>query len=337
MLPAKVKKTLEKQNYAIIGNHSAVQICKWTKNSLNGRGGCWKEKFYGIESHRCAQISTAVMFCENKCLHCWRPIEMNLGIKIENFGEIDESKEILDGIIKARKKLLSGFGGNSATSKKKLKEAVEPTLFTLSLSGEATLYPKLSEMIKEIRKRGAVSFLVTNGQNPEALKKLEKDEALPTQLTISMNAPNEPLFAIWHNSERKDAWQRFNESLDVMKKLKGKTRRTIRLTLVRQGDSTEKFKELSNMKPEHVKEYITLIRLAEPDFIHVKGFKSLGYSRQRLGYSKQPIYPEIKEFAKALEKELKPEGYKILAEEERSCVFVIGKSKKEMKIRKSQI
>lgn len=262
---------------------------------------------------------------------------MNLGIDIGKCGQVDEPKEILEGIIEARKRLLSGFGGNEATSKKKLEEAMEPTLFTLSLSGEATLYPKLSEMIKEIRKRGAVSFLVTNGQNPEALKKLEKDKALPTQLTISMNAPNEKLFKIWHNSVRKDAWERFIQSLKLMKKLKGKTRRAIRLTLVREGDDTEKLRELSNMRPENAKEYADLIRLAEPDFIHVKGFKSLGYSRQRLGYSKQPIHPEIKDFAQRLAKELKSDGYKILAEEERSCVFVLGKSRKEMKIQKKQI
>lgn len=332
MLPEKVKKVLQKQHYEIVGEHSAVQVCRWTRNSLNGKGGCWKEKFYGIDSSRCCQMSPAVMWCENHCLHCWRPIEMNLGIDLGK--NIDEPKEIIDKIIKARKKLLAGFGGNKNTDKKKLKLAIEPNFFTLSLSGEPTLYPKIDGLLKEIRKRKAISFLVTNGQNPDVLKKLEKNNALPTQLTLSLNSPNEKMFDVWHKSMRKDAWKRVNETLKLMKKLNGKTRRVVRLTLVREGDDK---KSISNMKPEHAKEYAKLIKLAEPDFIHVKGFKSLGYSRQRLGYDKQPFHEEIEEFTKKLLNELKSNGYKILGEEKRSCVILLGKDKDRMKIVESEI
>jgi tRNA wybutosine-synthesizing protein 1 len=334
MLPEKVQKVLKKQHYEVVGNHSAVQICKWTKNSLNGKGGCWKEKFYGIESHRCCQLSPAVMWCENHCLHCWRPIEMNLGINLEKYGKIDSPKEIIDNAVKARKKLLAGFGGNKRADKKRLKEAMEPNFFTLSLSGEATLYPRIDELIKEIRKRKAISFLVTNGQNPDVIKKLEKKKALPTQLTLSLNASNKKLFDIWHKSIRKDAWKRINETLRTMKKLKGKTRRVIRLTLVRRGETKN---NISNMEEKHVKEYAKLIKTAEPDFIHVKGFKSLGYSRQRLDYSKQPFHEEVSEFAEKLLKELKDKGYRKLGEEKRSCVILLGKDKNKMKIRKEEI
>jgi tRNA wybutosine-synthesizing protein 1 len=331
MIPEKVKKLLEKQHYEIAGKHSAVQICRWTKQSLRGKGVCWKEKFYGIDCHRCCQFSPAVMWCENQCLHCWRAIEHNLGT---NLKDVDEPKKILDEIIKARKKLLIGFKGNKNVSKKKFEESLEPTFFTLSLSGEPTLYPKLSGLIKEIRKRKAISYIVTNGQNPQAIKNLEKENALPTQIVLSTNAPNKELFKIWHNSVRKDSWERFNETLKLIKKLKGKTRRVIRLTLVKEGDDTEKLKELSNMKDKHVKQYAELIKIAEPNFIHVKGFKSLGYSRKRLGYSKQPFHEEVKNFAEKLERELKKDGYKILDEEKYSCVVILGKNKEDMKIRK---
>lgn len=206
----------------------------------------------------------------------------------------------------------------------------------MSLSGEPTLYPKIDGLIREIRKRKAISFLVTNGQNPNTLKKLEKNNALPTQMTISLNAPNEKLFKIWHNSLRKDGWKRINESLKLMKTLKGKTRRVVRLTLVREGNEKEKNK-ISNMKPEHAREYADLIKEAEPDFIHVKGFKALGYSRKRLSYEKQPFHEEIQEFAKKLLGELKKEGYKILGEENRSCIVLIGKDKNRMKIREEEI
>lgn len=321
MIPQKVKEVLEKQHYRIVGGHSAVQICRWTKNSLKGKGVCWKEKFYGIQSHRCCQMTPSVMWCENQCLHCWRAIEMNLGMDI---GKIDEPKKILDEIIEARKKLLMGFKGSEKVSKKKFEEALKSNFFTLSLSGEPTLYPKVGELIKEIKKRNAISFLVTNGQNPEVIKKLEKEGNLPTQITVSMNAPNEKLFLLWHRSLRKDAWKRFNQTLEIIKKLKGKTRRAIRLTLVRESN-----KGLFNMNEESIKEYATLIKKAEPDFVHVKGFMSVGYARKRLGYDKMPFWNEIKEFAKKLAKET---GLKLLGEHEYSRAIILGKNKKDLKI-----
>jgi tRNA wybutosine-synthesizing protein 1 len=90
------------------------------------------------------------------------------------------------------------------------------------------------------------------------------------------------------------------------------------------------------MSDENLQEYANLIKKAQPDFIHVKGFMSIGYARKRIPYNKQPWHHEIKEFAKKLEKELRKRGmnYKILAEEERSCVVVLGKNKKMMRIKK---
>ena len=257
---------------------------------------------------------------------------MNLGIDLP---EVDNPVEIMDKMMAERKKLLIGFGGNKKVEKKKLEESFSPSMFTFSLSGEATLYPKLGEMIRELRKRKIITFLVTNGQNPCALKKLEKEKALPTQFVISLNAPNKELFEFWHKSRRKDAWKRFNQSLELMKKLKGKTRRVLRLTLVAKRDGADKTSNITNMSDENLKEYVQLIKKAQPDFIHVKGFMSIGYARKRLPYNKQPWFKEVKEFAKRLQKELTKEGYKILAEEERSCVICIGKDKKGMRIKRA--
>jgi len=323
-----VKKVLEKQKYAIVGNHSGVQICLWTKNSLNKKGVCWKEKFYGIECHRCCQMSPSVMWCENSCLHCWRPIEMNLGTKLE---KVDAPIDIIEGVVRERAKLLEGFNGNPNVSEKKFKEAIDPTLFTFSLSGEPTIYPRLGEMIKELRKRKKITFLVTNGLNPEVIEKLDKEKNLPTQITVSTNAPNEKLFKIWHRSREKNAWGKFNETVDLLRKLRGKTRRVIRLTLVKPGKGG-KFNKITNMVDENVFEYAELIRKAEPDFVHVKGFKSLGFARERMGYDKQPMDYEVKRYAESLLGELGKE-WKILGEDKRSCVVLIGKSKRGMRIR----
>jgi len=339
MLPEKIKKLLEKMHYEVVGESSAVQVCKYTKSSLKGEEPCWKQKFYGIESHRCCQMSCCVMNCENSCLHCWRPIEYNLGNKMKK-QDIDDPKTILSKIVKARKKLLIGHKGDEKVSKKKFQEATEPTLFTLSLSGEPTIYPKLPELIKEIRKRGAISFIVSNGQNPEMIKKLEKQKALPAQLTISMNAPNKELFQTWHNSKNKDAWKKFNQTLDLIKKLKGKTRRAIRLTLVKELHTGNKLDKITNMSNENVKEYAQLIKKADPDFIHVKGFKSLGYSRKRLQYGKQPFHVEMRAFTNKLLKELQnwDKDWKIQGQVNRSCVFLLSRlPKSKLKIRKEQI
>jgi len=244
----------------------------------------------------------------------------------------DDPKEILDKIIEARKSLMIGLKGDYRISKKKFEEALKPTLFTFSLIGESTLYKRLPELIKEVRKRKAISFLVTNGLHPEMIKRLERENVLPTQITLSTNAPNKKLYDFWHNSSRKNAWKTFNKTLNIIRNLKGKTRRVIRLTLVKKGIKIGKFKNISNMKKEHVSQYAKLIRKSEPDFIHVKGFMSVGWSRNRIGYDKMPWHHEVLEFAKKLEKELEKEEYKILEQAERSCVVLLGKNKKMMKI-----
>ena len=116
MLPQRVKKILKKQHYEIVGKHSALQICRWTKKSLRDEGVCYKEKFYGIKSHLCCQMTPAVMWCPNKCVHCWRAIELTLGDKLN--GKINSPKEIIEGCIKSQRKLLLGFKIDKNSKKK---------------------------------------------------------------------------------------------------------------------------------------------------------------------------------------------------------------------------
>lgn len=319
MISKEIKKILEKNQYRIVGKHSAVQICPWTKKSLRGEDGCWKEQFYGVKSHGCCQM-TPIVICENQCLHCWRPIEYNLGTEL---GKIDEPKKIIEGIIRERKKLLMGFKGSKKTDIKKFKEALEPSLFAFSLLGESTLYPKLAELIKEIRKRNAISFLVTNGLNPEKIKELAKKKCLPTQLTVSMNAPNKKLYEKICRSSKKDAWKKFNETLKLMPELKCRT--VVRLTLV---------KDL-NMEDKHAKQYAKLIKKASPLFIHVKGYACRGYSKKRLSYKNMPSHKEVKDYAKKMLKFLK--NYKFLDEKFESRVVLLGKDKSRMKIKEEEI
>ena len=71
MVTPALRKALTKQGYRIVGSHSGVKLCRWTKSMLRGRGGCYKHTFYGIESHRCME-STPSLACANKCVFCWR-------------------------------------------------------------------------------------------------------------------------------------------------------------------------------------------------------------------------------------------------------------------------
>jgi tRNA wybutosine-synthesizing protein 1 len=333
MLPQNIKKLLKKQHYEIVGKneHSGVQICRWTKKSLRDEGVCYKEKFYGIKSHLCCQM-TPSFYCPNQCVHCWRAIEYTTGEKIP--GEVDSPKEIIEESIKAQRKLLKGFNIDkhskktqmSRANQEKYLQAQEPMQFAISLSGEPTVYPYIGELIEELRKKKKTSFLVTNGLYPEKIKELISKKQLPTQLYVSVNAPNENLYNKFHRSSIKNAWEKFNETLELLSKLKGKTRTVFRMNLV---------KDL-NMFAEQAHEYAELIKKSKPLFIEIKGFMSVGFARERLGYDRMPNDKEMESFIEVLLKELKninEKEYKLLDKHEFSRAYVLGKDKAELKIK----
>lgn len=292
------RKELEKQQYRFIGSHSAVKICTWTKKSLTDNGHCYKQKFYGINSHRCCQISVTVNFCDLDCVFCWRKRHN------EPFSMIDNPSGIIDNAIKYQRLLLSGMGGNEKTNMKKFKEAQEPMHFAISLTGETLYYPRLSELIKELKKRRLTSFVVTNGQLPDVMEKLEP----PTQLYLTLAAPDAKTYKKICKPMNKDYWKRLNKSLAILKRMKKKTRTAIRLTLV---------KGYNMAKPE---EYAKLIKKANPDFLEVKAYMFVGASRQRLEKENMPYHKDIVDFA---EKIAKFSRYRIIDEQPESRVVLM--------------
>ena len=298
------KKLLEKQQYKFIGDNSAVKICTWTKKSLLDQGVCYKEQFYGISSHRCCQLSTTLNHCPNRCIFCWRPIEHTESNEI--MRSYDDPKELIDKAIQAQRKLLTGYGGNKNINKVKFKESQEPNQFAISLSGEPLAYPKLGELIKEIKKRKATSYVVSNGLFPTQLKNLKP---LPTNLYLSLDAPNEDLFKKIDRPQIKDAWKKLNQSLDIMSKLKTTT--VLRITLIKEKNMT---------KPEL---YAKLIQKANPKFVEVKSYMYVGYSQQRLELKNMPYHEEVKEFSEEIIKHLK--NYRIKDEKKESRVVLLAR------------
>jgi len=307
MIPENVRKVLLKQRYKLVGNHSAAKLCLWTKKSIKtgGKEHCYKEQFYKdieIKSHRCLQCTPAVSFCSLRCQFCWRATELTIGQKID---DEDESEFIIDGLLEAQKQLLSGLGG-ILHNEKYLKEAYKPSNVAISLSGEPTCYSKLSELIEGFHKRNMKTFLVTNGTFPERLEALE---TLPTQLYVSLCSNSKEMFEKVQKPLLKDAWEKLNKTLEMFPSIK--TRKVVRLTMV---------KDLNMIEPE---KYAKLIEKALPDFVEVKSFMSVGFSRQRLPYSVMPSHEDIKEFAEKIAKSI---GYKIADEKRDSRVVLLTSS-----------
>lgn len=311
MLSNKLKEKLENEGYRFAGKHSACKICLWTKRSLLDEDTCYKEKFYNIKAHQCCQM-TPSMTCCNACIFCWRTLNKETTSTEFNLKE-DSPQEIISGCIEGQRNLLSGFGGNEKVNKKKLLEAQNPKYWAISLTGEPTFYPKLSELIKELKKRDCCTFLVTNGLRPDVLKKIE----LPTQLYLSLDAPNEKLYKKIDNSLLKDAWKRLNKTLNLFPKLK--TRRVIRLTLMK------------DINMSNLDEYAKLIKKANPDFIECKAYMFVGSSRTRLRKENMPLHEDILEFSKQL---AELTGIKLVDDKKESRVALLSNiSKKDRKLK----
>lgn len=264
--------------------HGAVKPCLWLRRSIRGGDQCYKNHFYGIASHRCVQM-TPTLLCNHRCLHCWRPIDEMPNAS----GDWIEPADLLDGILEEQQRLISGYGGAPETTDLvRLEEAKRPAHVAVSLMGEPTLYPMIKELVDEIKSRGMTAFLVTNGTLPDLI-----GEVRPTQLYLSLNAPDEMTYLKVSNPQA-NLWSRFLESLERMRDSPSRT--VTRLTLARNLNMTD---------PQG---YAKLIEMAEPDFVEVKAYMHLGSSRNRLERDSMPSHDEVVEFARELSEIL---GYQL--------------------------
>jgi hypothetical protein len=75
---------LQKQGYQFFSptSSAAVKPCLWCKAALAMKGMCYKHQFYGIESHRCIQM-TPTLRCNQRCRFCWRSFEYTFAEEVE--------------------------------------------------------------------------------------------------------------------------------------------------------------------------------------------------------------------------------------------------------------
>ncbi|HSB56516.1 MAG TPA: 4-demethylwyosine synthase TYW1 [Nitrosopumilaceae archaeon] len=281
---------LKKAKYGV-SDHATVELCHWTKKSFKNEGDCYKMKFYGITTHRCMEFSPAGMYCENRCIYCWRPMEFYNSMKMPE-DKVAEPEVVVTNLMEERKKLIMGHYGDPNQNKQKLDESLLPSHYAISLSGEPTMYPKLPQLIKYLKTLRATKsiFLVTNGQEPGMLQRLQDENALPTQLYLSTNAPNEEIFQVVNKPKYKDSWERWNTSLKMLSKMD--TRTVLRVTLIKDYNSSNKL----------ISAYAEMFRKANPHFIELKSYMHVGRSTNRLEYSNSLEMDEVRQFASDLAK-----------------------------------
>jgi len=304
-----LQKILKRQHYGLVGHHSGVKLCHWMKQSLLFGRHCYKQAFYGIQSHRCLQMTPAITHCTQMCLFCWR---------FQNFTEkelhdIDEPEFILDAAIQAQQKLLTGFKGDPRCDQKKWKEANQPNMLACSLSGEPTLYPKLGEFFEACHRKSITTFLVTNGTMPQVLEHLDP---LPKQLYVSVVAPTKELYKKICAPLIPDGWERLKQTLELLPSLN--TRTVIRHTLVHDW----------NMDDTIIKTYAKLDSIAQPTYIEPKGYVFVGSSRNRLHFSNMPTQDQVRHFGQQLAEHL---GYHLTMEKADSFVVLLERQPKKGK------
>jgi tRNA wybutosine-synthesizing protein 1 len=311
-MPIELIKKLENQGYHLLGGRGAYKTCQWQKKALLHDVSCYKQRFYGIQSHRCLQMTPVVDKCTQSCEFCWRVTPADIGV---SWNQVDVSEsdvmpvsELMDAVLIANLRSLGGYNpeAGALVSEKKYNEARDPKHVAISLAGEPTLHPLISDLIDEIHHRGMTSFLVTNGTQPDVLSTM----SLPTQLYVSLAAPDETTYKVLCKPGLKDGWDRILKSQETLRSLS--TRTVNRLTMV------------AHRNMHDVRAYSKLIDIGEPDFIEVKGYMFLGSSRGRLDKNNAPSHREIHAFSESL---ATLTGYHVLDEQIESRVVLLSRSK----------
>ncbi|EED16936.1 flavodoxin and radical SAM domain protein [Talaromyces stipitatus ATCC 10500] len=303
--------SLTKQGYTIVGSHSGVKICRWTKSALRGRGSCYKYSFYGIKSHLCME-TTPSLSCSNKCVFCWRHGTNPVGTTWR--WKVDPPEMIFNGVKEGHYKKIKMLKGVPGVRAERFAEAMRIRHCALSLVGEPIFYPHINEFLGMLHNEQISSFLVCNAQHPDQLATLNR----VTQLYVSIDASNRDSLRRIDRPLHRDFWERFQRCLDILREKRHVQRTVFRLTLVK-GFNVE----------DEVKGYADLVEKGLPCFIEVKGVTYCGTSSSAgagLTMRNVPYYEEVIAFVVALKDELERRGlgYGIGAEHAHSCCILLA-------------
>lgn len=302
---------LTKQGYTIVGSHSGVKICRWTKSALRGRGSCYKYSFYGIASHQCME-TTPSLSCSNKCVFCWRHGTNPVGTSWR--WVVDPPETIFAGVKAGHYQKIKSLRGVPGVRAERFAEAMRIRHCALSLVGEPIFYPHINEFLGMLHAEHISSFLVCNAQHPDQLAALKA----VTQLYVSIDASNRESLRKIDRPLHRDFWERFQRCLDILREKRFKHRTVFRLTLVK-GFNVD----------DEVEGYADLVARGLPCFVEVKGVTYCGTSTSAgagLSMANVPFYAEVVEFVTALDKKLRERGldYGIAAEHAHSCCVLIA-------------
>jgi tRNA wybutosine-synthesizing protein 1 len=305
---------LTKQGYSIVGSHSGVKICRWTKSALRGRGSCYKYSFYGIASHQCME-TTPSLSCSNKCVFCWRHGTNPVGTSWR--WVVDPPDMIFDGVKAGHYKKIKMMRGVPGVRAERFAEAMRIRHCALSLVGEPIFYPHINEFTAMLHKEHISSFLVCNAQHPDQLAALKP----VTQLYVSIDASNRESLRKIDRPLHRDFWERFQRCLDVLREKRFQQRTVFRLTLVK-GFNIE----------DEAEGYADLVEKGLPCFVEVKGVTYCGTSSSAgagLTMQNVPFYEEVCAFVEALNAALERRGlgYGIAAEHAHSCCILIASNR----------
>jgi tRNA wybutosine-synthesizing protein 1 len=306
MITPMQRKALTKEGYKIIGTHSAVKLCRWTKHQLRGRGGCYKHTFYGITSYQCME-TTPSLACANKCVFCWRHHKNPVG-RVWRW-KTDEPEILVKGSIERHQNMIKELKGLPGLIQNRWEEAFTVRHCALSLVGEPIMYPFINEFCQELHRRRISSFLVTNAQFPEKIASLEPI----TQLYVSVDAATKESLRAVDRPLFQDFWERF---LSCLEKLKTKGQRTVyRMTLVK------------SYNMEEIEKYAELIQIGMPDFIEIKAVTYCGKSDgSNLTMKNVPWHEEVKDFCTKLCTNVNDQ-YGLAAEHAHSNCVLLAKKK----------
>jgi tRNA wybutosine-synthesizing protein 1 len=304
MVTEKQREQLTKEGYKIIGSHSAVKLCRWTKHHIRGRGGCYKHTFYGISSAQCME-ATPSLACANKCVFCWRHHKNPVGTEWR--WETDSPEMIVNEAISLHLQMIKQLKGVPGVTEHKFQMAQQVRHCALSLVGEPIMYPEINTLLELLHDQHISTFLVTNAQFPEAVRSLRP----VTQLYVSIDASNQADLKAVDRPLFTDFWDRY---IDSLKALKHKKQRTVyRLTLVKEYNMSE------------VSGYVDLVKYGKPSFIEIKAVTYSGDSSgtSDLSMKNVPWHEEVKKFGIALCEQLS-DAYEIACEHKHSCSILLA-------------